>query len=143
MFQGDFVAGLISGNGTMWFWNGDRCESPSRRCFTAWPTRQPFAYGVAHTAALCFTAWPTRQPKPAWPLRCEDTYTPVATAQRRRYVGAWQNGVPHGRGNMTWADDDELVTFGGEWRDGLPEGRGTMVYRYALSWLGLPAGTKV
>ena len=47
----------------------------------------------------------------------------------RRYVGAWQNGVPHGRGNMTWADDDELITFGGQWRDGLPEGRGTMVYR--------------
>ena len=89
----------------MWFWNGDRLARLVS--LPRWPT---VPERTVRTALHCSTGSTTH-------------------SVPRRYVGAWQNGVPHGRGNMTWADDDELITFGGQWRDGLPEGRGTMVYR--------------
>ena len=51
------------------------------------------------------------------------------------YRGEPRDGVPHGKGVMTWPDGSRIV---GEFRDGKPRGRGVVTlpdgHRFAGEW---------
>merc|ERR1711964_107356 len=51
----------------------------------------------------------------------------------QEYDGEWMKGLPHGYGEMTWADGD---VYDGEWKNGRPCGYGEMTYANGDVYVG-------
>ena len=50
------------------------------------------------------------------------------------YQGEWHEGVPHGLGCMTYAEDGTI--FDGQWKNGKQEGHGTKSYLDGIEYTG-------
>jgi hypothetical protein len=55
-----------------------------------------------------------------------------------KYVGEWLNGLYHGHGVLTYAEDDkfERESYDGEWKEGLYSGNGKMIWKYGVKYVG-------
>ena len=53
-----------------------------------------------------------------------------------KFVGEFLNGLRHGHGVLTYAEDSALLSYYGEWKEGKTSGIGTLIWKYGAKYVG-------